>query len=288
MKTIKHITLALAMAATALGLTLSSCQKSFDPKSYAPKKPLPSFNGYNSSKEIEPDSLVAYWSFSGSLIDSVSKSTGALTLDSYGTGISGQGLQGVTNGYALCDAPQALSTLGNFTTSVWVNTPPPSNGIIGFFTFANTANFWGNIEMFFENGSDNTNGKVRIHISNNNNDYTYSVDGVPNLFNNWTNVTFSYNKLDGTCTLYVNGASVNTGNALNNNNPLTGAPAFTNLGKMVFGCVQFQTNPSQTSATGSQPWASYLTGQMDQVRVYDKVLSAAEISALYNLEKLGR
>ena len=32
MKTIKHITLALIMAGAALGLTLSSCQKSFDPK----------------------------------------------------------------------------------------------------------------------------------------------------------------------------------------------------------------------------------------------------------------
>ncbi|MGZ3836170.1 MAG: LamG domain-containing protein, partial [Mucilaginibacter sp.] len=58
--------------------------------------------------------------------------------------------------------------------------------------------------------------------------------------------------------------------------------------KMVFGTLQFQTTPSLTTATGSQGWASYVNGQMDQVRVYNKVLSVSEVSALYNLEKLGR
>ena len=272
------------MTGAALGLTLSSCQKSFDPKSYAPKKPLPSFGGYNSTKEIEPNSLIAYWAFDGTLIDSISKSTGVATGTTYATGVVGKGLQGALNSYALCDAPTAMAGLQSYTVSVWVNTPPPSTGIIGFFSFANTAKFWGNLDMFFENGSDNTNGKVRVHMDQNGNDNTYSIDNVPNLFNAWVNIIVTYDQTAGTCKLYVNGSLVNTGTA----GSLTGPLAFTNAGKMVFGCVQFQTNPSQTSATGSQPWASYLTGQMDQVRVYNKVLSATEASALYNLEKLGR
>ena len=287
MKTFKNIIIA-GMSTMAVVFALSSCQKGFDAKSYAPQRPLPKFDGYANSKDILPDSLVAYWSFNQSLIDSISKSNGTLTLDSYGSGISGKGLQGVTNGYALCDAPQALSTLGNFTVSTWVNTPPPSNGIIGFFSFANTVNFWGNIEMFFENGSDNTNGKVRVHISSNDKDYTYSVDGVPNMFNKWTHVAVSYNKGTGDCKLFVDGSSANSGYALSGPDTLKGAPVFTNIGKMVFGCVQFQTNPSQTAGSTSQPWASYLTGQMDQVKVYKTVLSSSQIDGLYNLEKAGR
>jgi len=284
MKTLKHITLALAMIGGALGLTLSSCQKSFDPKSYAPKKPLPSFGGFNSSKEIEPASLIGYWAFDGTLIDSISNAAGVATGTTFGTGIVGKGLQGAVNGYALCDAPTAMAGLQSYTVSVWVNTPPPSTGIIGFFTFANTTQFWGNLDMFFENGSDNTNGKVRVHMSQNGVDNTYSVDGVTNLFDTWVNIIVTYDQTDGTCKLYVNGDLKNTGKAGN----LTGALAFSDVGKMVFGCVQFQTSPSQTSATTSQPWASYLTGLMDQTRVYNKVLSATEASALYNLEKLGR
>jgi hypothetical protein len=284
MKTIKHITMAWLLTVAVLGLTLSSCQKSFDPKSYAPKKPLPSFGGFNSSKEIEPSSLIGYWAFDGTLLDSVSNSAGVATGTSFGTGVVGKGLQGAANSYALCDAPTAMAGLQSYTVSVWVNTPPPSNGIIGFFSFANTTQFWGNLDMFFENGSDNTNGKVRVHMSQNGADNTYSIDGVQNLFNAWVNIMVSYDQTDGTCKLYVNGDLKNTGAA----GSLTGPLAFTNVGKIIFGCVQFQTNPSQTSATGSQPWASYLTGNMDQVRVYNKVLSATEASALYNLEKLGR
>jgi hypothetical protein len=289
MKLIKK-TLMAGLAGFAIILTISSCQKSYDPKTYAPTKPLPTFGGYNSSKEIEPASLVAYWPFNNSLTDSISQATGVAAGTTFTSGITGKGLQGAANSYALCDASTALKNLQSFTISVWLNTPPPSNGIIGFFSIANTQNFWGNIEMFFENGSDNTNGKIRVHMSQNGSDNTYSIDGVPNLFNttvnvvNWVNITVSYNQTGGTCTLYVNGVSKNTGAA----GSLTGPLAFTNVGKVVFGTVQFMTTPSQTSSTGKKDWASYLTGQMDQVRVYNKVLSSSEISALYNLEKLGR
>ena len=262
--------------------TLSSCQKSFDAKTYAPKKPLPTFNGYGASNQIEPDSLVAYWNFSGSLTDSITKATGVASGTSFATGIEGQGLQGALNGYAVCNAPAALAKLQNFTVSVWVNTPPPSNGLIDFFTLANTQNFWGNIEMFFDNGSDNTDAHVRVHMSQNGNDNTFAAE-VPNCFNTWVNLIFSYNQ-SGQCTLYVNGKSASTGTAGN----LTGPLAFANVGKVVFGTTQFNTVPSQTAATTAQPWAGFLTGKMDQVRVYDKVLSSQEASALYSLENLGR
>lgn len=284
MKKLKNLLL-ICLGGIAMAVTVSSCQKSFDPKTYAPTKPLPTFGGYSSTKQIEPANLVAYWPFNGDLVDSISKTTGVATGTSFGAGLKGgKSLQGGLNSYVLSTASPALSSLQSFTVSVWVNTPPPSTGIIGFFSIANTKNFWGNIEMFFENGSDNTNGKVRIHMSQNGSDNTYSIDGVANLFNAWVNIIVSYDQVGGKCTLYVNGDSKNTGTA----GSLTGPLAFTNVGKVVFGTVQFMTTPSQTSGTDSQPWASFLTGQVDQVRVYNKVLSSSEASALYNLEKLGR
>lgn len=283
MRTIKNILIA-GFTACVLVFTISSCQKGFDPKTYAPTKPPPSFGGYSSSKDIEPDNLVAYWPFSNSLVDSISQATGVATGTSFGTGVVGQGFQGAANSYAICDAPAGLETLQSFTISLWINTPPPSTGIIGFFSLANTTNFWGNLELFFENGSDNTNGRLRIHMSQAGADKTYAIDGVPDLFNKWVNIAVSYNQADGVCKLYVNGEMKNTGAA----GDLKGPLAFTNVGKVVFGCVQFQTTPSQTTGTGKQDWASYLTGQLDQVRIYNKVLNGAKVSALYNLEHLGR
>ncbi len=286
MKKIQNILTALLLTGSALMLTLASCQKSFDPKSYAPKKPLPTFGGYGSSNEIEADSLVAYWNFSGTLTDSISKLPGkASGAATFGSGISGQAFQGsANNSYAICGAAPALATLQKFTVSVWVNTTPPTTGLLDYFTLANTDEFWGNIEMFFDNGSDNTDAHVRIHMSQNGNDNTFAAE-VPGCCGAWVNLIFSYNT-SGACTLYLNGKSVATGTAGN----LTGPLAFQNVGDVVFGCTQFMTTPAENAAAGgtTQPWAAYLPGKIDQVRVYNKVLSSNEASALYNLENLGR
>lgn len=284
MKTIKNIFMAGA-AAIAIVFTISACQKGFDAKTYAPVRPLPTYNGYSNSKDINPQNLVAYWAFNNSLIDSVSGTIGVATGTTFGEGIAkGKGLQGALHSYVLSDASPALATLHSFTISTWVNTPPPSVGIIGFFSLANTVNFWGNIDMFFENGSDNTNGKVRVHMSQNGGDFTFAVDNVPNLFNKWVNIAVSYNETDGKCSLYVNGNSITTATV----DKLTGPLTFQNVGKVVFGCAQFMTTPSQTKGSDAQDWASFNTGGTDQVRVYNLALSAGKVSALYNLENAGR
>jgi hypothetical protein len=57
---------------------------------------------------------------------------------------------------------------------------------------------------------------------------------------------------------------------------------------MVFGTVQFQTTPSLTSSHGSESWASYLTGAMDELRIYNKALSAENVNALVVLQGKGK
>ncbi len=287
MKTIKNI-LGVAFLGTALVFSISSCQKSFDPKTYAPTKPLPTFGGYSSSKDIEPTNLVAYWPFNGSLADSLSTTTGVATGTSFTTGVKGQGLQGANNGYVVSDVPAAVQNLHSFTVSTWVNMPQNTTGAIGIIGIAHTQNFWGNLDVFFDNGSTPTTGILKVHAFNNSTSGSGSDawEGgykVANPWNTWINVTVTYDESTGTVTVYYNGAVAGT------NNTTGFAPInWTGAKKMVFGTLQFQTNPSLTSATTSQGWAGYLTGTLDQVRIYNKVLSASEASALYNLEKLGR
>jgi hypothetical protein len=108
--------------------------------------------------------------------------------------------------------------------------------------------------------------------------------GVSNLFNVWTNVSVSYDASSSTFRLFVNGAQVNSGTLSTVSGPLS----FADIGNIVFGTTQFQTTPSQTSGTTSQPWASYLTGQMDEVRIYNKALSALDLQALIVLQGKGK
>jgi hypothetical protein len=279
MKKIVGITL-MAIVGTFV-FSLSSCYKKFDPKSYQPPFTV---NGYSSTAEIGGGSLVGYWSFDGSYIDSVSKTVGTPTNTSFTGGFKGQALQGVLNGYVLTDASNAIKNMQSFTITEWVNTPPPSTGIIDIFTLVNTTKFWGNIEVFFENGSTNSNGKVRVHVNKNGNDNTYSVDGVTNLFDKWINLAVSYDASSSTFRLFVNGTQVNSGTVANLSGPLS----FADVGKIVFGTTQFQTTPSQTSGSTSQPWASFLTGKLDEVRVYSKALPESDLQALIVLQGKGK
>jgi hypothetical protein len=142
--------------------------------------------------------------------------------------------------------------------------------------------------MFIENPPSATSGNLKVHLFDNGGSSTgtdlWAGDYViTSAFNQWNQVGVTYDDATSTAVVYYNGAPVGTATS-------TGfAPLnWTGVSQMVFGTVQFQTNPSLTSATGSQPWASYLVGAMEHVRIYNTVLTAAEASALYNLEKLGR
>ncbi len=272
---IKLIALAL------IGVGLSSCQKKFDASTYAPALDI---GGYTSSNGVATSSLVAKWSFNDNLVDSVSNTAGTATGTSFNTGIKGSALQGGTNAWVLTTPSASVTGLKSFTLTEWVSTPPPSTGVIGLFSLANTTQFWGNLEIFIENGSTNDNGKLRIHMFNGTDDKTFAIDGVTNLFDKFVNIGVSYDETTGNCKLYVNGSRVKLATV----GGLTGPLNFKNTGKIVFGCVQFMTSPSQTTSHGSEPWASFLTGKLDEVRIYNKALTDLEVSAIVKLEGRGK
>lgn len=259
---------------------LPSCYKKFDPADYAPEFTI---NGFSTAGEIATSNLTGYWAFDGGLVDSISKNGGAGTGTSFVNGFKGQALQGKLNGYALADPATSLNSLSSFTLSFWVNTPPPATGIIGLFSLVKKDGFWGNIEMFFENGSSNTDGKIRTHLYNGTSDREFASNGVANLFDKWVNLTVSYDGATSNYKLYVNGSVVTNTTAAG-----FGALKVTNPGKIVFGTAQFMTTPSQTTGSGSQPWASFLIGQLDEVRLYNIVLKPEEINALVVLQGKGK
>lgn len=274
----KKITSLVLLVITSV--VVFSCYEKFDPESYNPPFTI---NGFTSSEEIAATEMVAYWPFDGTLTETISNTTGAATGTTFVTGFKGQALKGALNSYALADPSSSIINLSSFTISFWVNTPPPSTGIIGLFSLAKTDAFWGNLEIFVENGSTNTNGKLRTHIFNGTADKTFASDNVLNLFDAWVQMTITYDAVTSTYRLYANGTKVSTVTVAS-----TGAIDVTNQGKIVFGTVQFMTTPSQTSSTGSQPWASYLTGMLDEVRIYNRILTDTEVYSLVVLQGKGK
>lgn len=276
----KNINQKLALAFIATSTFLSSCYKKFDPDSY---KPALSIGGYTNSKEIAPGNLVGYWAFDGSLIDSVSNTAGTNTGTSFNNGIKGQALQGADNSYVLFDPGSAITGLHSFTVTSWVNTPQNTDGIVGLLDLANSNSFWGNLTIFFENGSTADKGLLKIHVNNNGTDAWLGNYELTNPWNNWMNIAVTYDAATSTFKVFINGSKIDT-KTIDNYGPV----AFQNASRMVFGTVQFQPEPSLTSASGAQDWASYLTGSLDEVRIYNSALAESDINALVKLEGRGK
>jgi hypothetical protein len=240
-------------------------------------------NGYSASSQVAPANLVGYWAFDGSLIDSVSGQSGTGTNTGFGTGTKKQALQTGANGYMLFTPGAAITGLSSYTIAYWVNAPVNSAGIAGTVNLSNSSNFWGNIDQFFENGSTAGAGKFRVHVTNSNGkEHWVSKDGIPDMFGKWTNIVTTFDNATKTFKLYVNGTEV-----ASDVDAAFGDLQFANSGKMVFGTVQFMTTPSLTTGSDAQGWAGFLNGLIDEVRIYNKVLTPAEILALYALQGKG-
>jgi hypothetical protein len=267
------------------GLLLTSCYKEFDPSTYAPAFTI---SGFSSISQIQPGKLVSYWAFNQSLIDSVSAGLATNSGTTYSGGFIGKGLSlSVDNkSYVEYTPPSTIKNLHSFTISFWVkptfvdkNGDGGIDGCLGFFNIANAGDFWGYLDWFVDNGNP-TSSTIKIHFKGGASDTWIVKSGVSGLFGSWSNHTLTYDATTSKVTYYMNGSVLVPATTV----PWTGNLDWSGIGPCVMGCLQFQTNPSLGTAGGPQDWASYLTGYMDEVRIYSTALSATEVNALVVLQ----
>jgi hypothetical protein len=272
----------------AAGVSLTSCYKKFDPNSYAPPFTI---NGFTSVKEIQPASLVGYWAFSSDYADSVSGAAGTNAKTTFADGFIGKALSlsAANKSYVTFAPGAAITGMKSFTVSFWVN--PVFNdanndgkvdAMCSLFTLANTKTFWGNIDMFVENNSTTTNAIMKAHVISGGVD-TWMDFTFATLFNGWSHHALTYDAASSKLTYYINGAVVKSVTA-----SWTGDLNFTNVGPIIFGTSQFQTTPPYGEATEAQSWATWLTGSMDEARIYNKALTASDLNALVVLQGKGK
>ncbi len=279
----KYLINSLLFSSAFICMLFSSCYKKFDPKSYQPAFTV---NGFTSSASIESGSLVAYWAFEGSYIDSVSKTLGTGVNTSFTPGFVGQALQGANNGYVISALPNALKGLGSFTIDFWINTPQ-NTAETAPISISDNANFWGALDIFYDNGSTATSTPFKIHLNdttNNTGDIWLTSWTLSSPWSSWQNIAITYDQNTSKFILYQNGTVVGSQTQAG-----AGAIAFpTTAGKIIFGTEQFQATPSLGTAGGSQGWATFLAGQMDEVRIYNKALTQNELQALITLQGKGK
>lgn len=271
---------------------------------------LPPIGGYDKADDVAATALRAYWPLNGNGKESISGTNPSSTVAAtFVAGVKGQGVS-FNVGYMAYPAIEALnSTSGSATISCWAilnNTRPapdqPSN-ISPIFSLTRTGEVWGNLNLFGEthglvsSDSIQVKGIYRIKQA----DGTETGGDAVNMIKQepwmdathtwnankiggqWAHIVYVFDGPTGTNRIYVNGVKIsnsawevrNNGAALNLNHFLPTRP--------VIGALETVVNGSNTDA-----WNKALKGSVDEVRVYDKALTQAEIGALYELEKAGR
>lgn len=278
-----------ALMMISIGIVAGACFEKFDEDSY---KPTFTIGGFSATDEIEPAALVSYFSFDDELTDAETGDAATNKSTTFANGFKNRALNlNVSNkSYVVYDAADVLSQLGSFTISFWVNPTfvdsdgnNSIDGILGLVNVANANDFWGYLDWFVENNSNNDAAKLVVHINPaGDGDSWLTVENYKNLFGKWSNHTLTYDATTGKLTYYINGSTGASGTAA-----WTGPASFTGAGPMVFGAVHFQTTPT-LSNHGSEPWASWLTGQLDELRIYNTALSADEVNALVVLQGKGK
>jgi hypothetical protein len=159
-----------------------------------------------------------------------------------------------TNDYVQVGAQAGLEMSDTLTISAWIfPTGAGSDATIGG-TIVNKEGEYQLVRL--------PNGGIRWALANTDPGWTYVNTGATAPLNEWTHVAFVYNK--GTATTYINGSPVHTYNGS--------------------GAIVDNIHPSEDDFRigGRQGWNQHFQGKIDEVRIYSRGLTAAEVQVLAN------
>jgi hypothetical protein len=258
-------------------LAVSGCQK----------MDRPPLGDYPQDTNPPGGPLKFYAAFDGRSVDSIRANFGVDKDVTFVDGISGKAMSAGSNGYIVFPSVNDFSKATSFTVAFWMkkNGPNPAGTGTSFaFGISSSSGIWTQQEMFllFEDAGNPSSADLaaaKFYV----NDQWFEFVGdkrIPNLLNNqWHHVAFVLDESTKMLTTYVDGAPVTAnlpagfGNFTKNN----GKADFSKIGGLVIG------GPGHFAA-GKTPdgWMGNFNGQIDQFRLYDRPLSAAEISGLFS------
>ena len=300
MNNINKNTLRAFAISLSVGIIFSGCTEADLDDDFPIGDPPPVAGGFVNSSEIGSANLVAYFPFDGSVADAKGAVTGgaASGSTSFVTGRKGQAYQGSTNGFIAYSTPGPLASLTSFTVSMWINTAKHDGGAQGVFALAKQdGSFWSNFFMIIEGNNSNENKMfMKLHFEKNTAPFIeHWIEPFGNfrpddMYNAWRHVAWTYDAATSKAGFYVNGQKRDLPPGMEDrkadgSGTALGALNFKNATKFVIGGFQNQLGAPFNSP---EPWMLPYTGKLDELRFYNKALSAIEINALSVLERQGR
>jgi len=276
-------------------LLAASCKKDGNPNN------LPSvstttydgkIDGYTSSNEVFPEKLIAYWSFDDTKNELISGTApGSSANDTYvADGVRGKALN-LAAGYLYFPTQfQKFKTdsFKSFTISAWVRLQNNGAKRTMIFQLARPGIFTGNINFILNTNAypaSNTNLQIQPTFTtvgggtqDNLNNALYPVIGPAK----WTHVLLTYDGTSGVFNIWGDGVKIGgyPNRGVGNNLFKSYEPSEVIIGSNYNGI------PGKVVSTD----VSFLpmTGQIDEIRIFNISLGDAYIKALYNLGKANK
>lgn len=266
------------------GLLFTACSKDDDNND----------NGKVDPSTIATANLVAYMPFDDNALDKVGNLTPSQQPNvTYVVGRRGKAYQGADGAYLRYNLPDnsKLKTLKSYTVAMWIKSPKVDGTPVPKVIEIGKSDdlFWGNLTIMIERltapGADSL--FFKLH---------FKKVGVPwegqwievkkSIFqvNKWMHLVFQYDATTSKFMIYKDGAKVEFPEAVENRyandqqEPL-GDLNFVNADVLNIGAWRPKTDSQATDE-----WMGWFMGNLDELRVYDKALSATEVKALYDAE----
>ena len=294
MKIIKSYLINRVSVAVLFALAFTSCKKDgnpnelpgVDPASYDGK-----IDGYSSSDEIFPANLVAYWNFDDTKNELKTGTAPASSLnDSYVTGGVRAKALSLAAGYVFFSnqfSAFKTDSLKCWSISVWIKIKNNGTKRTMVFQLARPTLFNGNINFALNtNGYPATNDTVlRIQptfstVGGGTQDNLNNVLDKTNL-NNWVHLVLTYDYSTGVFNNWMNAVKVGNfpNRGVGNNLFKSYEPSQVLIGA--------NYNAAGMTVSGDVSFAA-MTGQIDELRIFNRTLPDAHIRALYNLGKANK
>lgn len=295
MRTIKFLACSLVLVS---GVVLTSCGDDDSSSS------LPPIGGYNNANEVGAADLVAHWPLDGSGNERISGQGPNETVGAtYAPSTKGQKLV-LNNGYLKFPAIANLSnSMASMSISLWAkvnNNGGPDAHATMLFQLSKPNDWAGNINMMSETSwytadKDTLIMKGFVKIKNadgtdngqdSRNSPKPSADDIMNGHTGnanknagkWAHYVITWDSTNAMFKVYANGQKISN-NAWESRNGGSALPLnFFTPTMPVIG----------TFGTISDSWQKPMTGEIDEIRVWKKALTAADINSLYELERAGR
>lgn len=245
---------------------------------------------------IATSSLIAYFPFE-TLDEEVEYSNNTITFsDDVGgatlaVGRRGNAYKGSTSeAYFEYDVASgtALKTLDEFSMACWIKTPFTTSGAAKILTINGGDAFMGALALMQESQAEGDSVDMKFYLFDSESPDWKGQDirknSVKFVNDMWFHLVALYNKTTSTMEFYANGTLVFTqiryaGPEAGGTQPLLGPIKLgQDMTKIHFGAW------AQQIAGTPEGWMNYYKGMVDEFRIYNKALSQAEITALYEAE----